>query len=547
MQERNTINKYYITPRELVSIILLGSKAIEKNLEPINSLNVFPVPDGDTGTNMFLTMKAIEEYIVDPNSMSDSEIVTAMARGALLGARGNSGVILAQFLQGFTSEIREGHLLDCKSIALAMESANRLAYKAVGNPVEGTLLTVIRHTAEAASNSASDNPDIISMWEDMTKAAKVSVSNTPELLPILKKAGVVDAGGQGFSILLEGALKVLKGESPEEIELPYTNTVSNQQDIDHAYQKYHPHEAFGYCTQFLLSSSNKDIDHIREKLMSMAHSTVVIGDEKTLRIHAHTTNPGALLTYGVSLGIMTEINIANMDDQHQEFVNSTTDTTIMKEIGVLAIASGQGLVDVFLQSGVSAVLQGTDTMNPSTQEILNAADGIQAENIIVLPNNPNIVAAAEQAATMSQKNVAIIPTKTIPQGIAATLAFNVDKTIDQNIYEMNQSTTSVMSAAVCLATRNLHLDNLQVEKDHVIGLIDGQLTVAGQEYAEVVPKLIALTYPEPDSLITIYWGHTTLEQEAHTIGTNIRGMFPKSDIEIVYGGQPHYNYIISVE
>ena len=534
--------------KELGRILIQGSRALEAKVEAINALNVFPVPDGDTGTNMLLTMKALEESVAQATDIPSSQLVATMARGALLGARGNSGVILAQFFQGLARGLNGKSNFDCQALASALAEATTAAYKAVGNPVEGTMLTVIREISEATQAHGVTKTNILELWETMCKAAREAVARTPSLLPVLREAGVVDAGGQGLSILLEGALKGLRGEEVAGIELTAPELDTGQHVISQAFMEATEDELYGYCTQFLLQGEALDADAMREQMRSVATSTIVIGGDTLVKVHVHTPDPGPVLSYAVTLGSLSQVSIVNMDEQHQEFLAARRrEQKVLQPVGVLAVASGQGLKDIFLDSGASAVLLGGDTMNPSTQEILDAADDIAAERIIVLPNNSNIVPAAEQASSLSPRPMTIIQSKTIPQGIAAILAFNPQQEIETNVTAMRQSTSAVVSGAICVAQRAAKLGGVKVAEGQVMGLLEGQMVVAGDDRAAVLLDLVAKTAPKEGSLITLYWGSDTQEDEVDEVADVIHSRFPGVEVEVVFGGQPHYNYIISVE
>ena len=528
-------------------ILLQGSRALEANVEAINALNVFPVPDGDTGTNMLLTMRALEAEVANATDTPSSQLVATMARGALLGARGNSGVILAQFFQGLARGLDDKGEFDCEALASALAEATTAAYKAVGNPVEGTMLTVIREISEATQAQGVTKTDIMELWETMCKAAKESVSRTPSLLPVLREAGVVDAGGQGLSILLEGALRGLRGEELAGIELTAPELDAGPHGVSEAFIEATEDELYGYCTQFLLQGEALDADAMRERMQSLATSTVVIGEDTLIKVHVHTTDPGPILSYAVNLGTLSQVSIVNMDEQHQEFMAARRREQPVQPVRVLAIASGQGLLDVFLDSGASAVLPGGDTMNPSTQEILDAAEGIAAERIIVLPNNSNIVAAAVQASSLSTRPMEVIPSKTVPQGISALLAFNPHQDFEANVTAMKQSTSTVVSGGVCTAQRDAELGGVKVAEGQVMGLLEGQMVVAGDDRTAVLLDLLARADPGETSLITLYWGADTRGDEADEAANMVRSRFQGVEVEVVFGGQPHYNYIVSVE
>lgn len=547
MKERKEAAISSLDAEELRRILLQGRRALEANVEAINALNVFPVPDGDTGTNMLLTMKALEEEAAKATGTPPSQLVATMARGALMGARGNSGIILAQFFQGLAKGLDGKDEFDCHALALALAEASTAAYKAVGNPVEGTMLTVIREISEATQAQASTKGDILELWETMCQAARKAVARTPTLLPVLREAGVVDAGGQGLSVLLEGALKGLRGEEPDGIELTVPEIDTGQYGVSEAFIQATEEELYGYCTQFLLQGEALDTDAMREKMQSLATSTVVIGGDTLVKVHVHTPDPGPVLSYAVTQGTLSQVSIVNMDEQHQEFAAARRRERKVQPVGVLAVASGQGLMDIFLDSGASAVLSGGDTMNPSTKEILDAAEGIAAERIIVLPNNSNIVPAAEQASSLSPRPMEVIPSKTIPQGIAALLAFNPQQEFEANVTAMTQSTSKVVSGAICTAQRAAKLGGVKVAKGQVMGLLERQMVVAGDDRTAVLLDLVTKAGPEEGSLITLYWGADTPKAEADEAARMVRSRFQGVEVEVFFGGQPHYNYIVSVE
>ncbi|MFH1560296.1 MAG: DAK2 domain-containing protein [Chloroflexota bacterium] len=534
-----------LNAEELRRIIFQGSRALEAKVEAINALNVFPVPDGDTGTNMLLTMKAVEEEVAKATDIPSSQLVATMARGALLGARGNSGVILAQFFQGLAKGLVGKDEFDCQALALALAEASTAAYKAVGNPVEGTMLTVIREISEATQSTSQT--DVLELWEIMCQVARESVARTPTLLPVLREAGVVDAGGQGLSVLLEGALRGLRGEELEGIELTAPELDTGQHGVSEAFIEATEEELYGYCTQFLLEGEGLDADAMREQMQSMASSTMVIGEDTMVKVHVHTPDPGPVLSYAVARGTLSQVSIVNMDEQHQEFAAARRREQKVKPVGVLAVASGQGLMDVFLDSGASAVLSGGDTMNPSTKEILDAADGIAAERIIVLPNNPNIVPVAGQASSLSSRPIEVVPSKSIPQGIAALLAFNPQQEFEANVAAMTQSISQVVSGAICTAQRAAELGGVKVAEGQVMGLLERQMVVAGDDRTAVLLELVAKCEPVDGSLITLYWGADTGEEEADEAAVMVHSRFPGVEVEVVFGGQPHYNYFVSVE
>lgn len=537
-----------LTAQDLRGLLDRGRMALEENVEAVNALNVFPVPDGDTGTNMLLTMNALEAQAAGAD-VPPTALVAHMARGALLGARGNSGVILAQFLQGLAKGLDGKSEFNGVDLAEALAEASTAAYKAVGNPVEGTMLTVIREVSEAVQDRVSSTQDILSLWTTMCDAAKESVARTPLLLPVLREAGVVDAGGLGLSVILEGALNALKGtDAGVELPAPILGARgTSDQHVSETFIAATEDDLYGYCTQFLLEGENLDVDAVREAMQSLAGSTVVVGGETVVRVHVHAKDPGPVLSYGVSLGTLSQVNIQSMDEQHREFVAARRSEQPVQAVGILVVASGSGLADVFRECGASGVLAGGDTMNPSIQEILDAAAAIPAESIIVLPNNPNIVPAAVQAAAMSERPLRVVPTRTEPQGVAALLAFNEQHDVEDNVAAMEMAISGVVSGAVCRAQRAAELGGVKVEQGQVMGLLERQMVIAGDDCLGVLEALVAMTGPEDGSVVTIYWGADTDETEANSAAESLRLRHPGVEVEVVFGGQPHYNYIVSAE
>ncbi len=539
-----------IDSEDLRRILVQGRRALEDNVEAVNALNVFPVPDGDTGTNMLLTLRALEDGPANAGGQMPPGSVTAMARGALLGARGNSGVIFAQFFQGLARGLEGKERFTAHDLALALAEGSAAAYKAVGNPVEGTMLTVIREMAEAAQQEADRGVDFIETWDAVCQAARASVARTPTLLPVLREAGVVDAGGLGLCVIMEGALSGLRDEELGAIELPapeLDGDASAAQLVSEAFIDATEEDLYGYCTQFLIQGEGLDPDAVRERLESLATSTVVIGGDAMVRIHVHAEDPGPVLSFGVSLGTVSQVSIENMDEQHQEFVAARRGKQELKPVGVLAIASGDGLSDVFIGSGAARVLSGGDTMNPSTQEILDAVEEVGAERVILLPNNPNIIAAAQQAKPLSSREITVIPTESIPQGIAAMLSFNSTQEYEENVREMEQAMGAVVSGAVCNASRDAELGGVRVAEGQVMGLLERKMVVSGDDRIGALCDLVSEIGPDGGSLITLYWGADTGEEEAHGAAEELQNRFNGVEVEVVFGGQPHYNYILSVE
>jgi DAK2 domain fusion protein YloV len=520
-----------------------ATRWLERNVDAINALNVFPVPDGDTGINMLLTMRAATDEAGRYTDGSASSVAHALAKGSLMGARGNSGVILSQIFRGLAQGLDGKRSFNGNDLAVALSESASYAYRGVTKPVEGTILTVIREMAEAAkARSARNNVDVLSVMEAVVEEGRASVAKTPSLLPVLKQAAVVDAGGQGLYVVFEGALRYLRGEkdleSPEAPASAPVTTVAQKTTEDRQY---------GYCTEFLLHGSHLNVENIRDKLLSMGESVLVVGDESMVRAHLHTFDPGAALSYATSLGILKQVKVENMDDQHQDFLSAKTQSTPIGNVSTVAVASGEGLMQVFYSVGATIVVPGGETMNPSVKDLLKAVEAAHSDKVIILPNNANIVMAARQVQELTRKTVEVVPSETIPQGIAALLVFNYEADFESNVRSMKAALSAVRSGEVTKAVRSMNVGGLQVKKGQAIAFLDGELVVAGDDMSRVVHDLLSKTIGEQNGLVTIYYGADTSQAEAEQLGEAIRQKFPSQEVEIVAGGQPHYNYIISVE
>jgi DAK2 domain fusion protein YloV len=523
---------------------------LDRNAESINALNVFPVPDGDTGNNMLLTMQAAVRETNRTEERSISAVMQAAAYGSLMGARGNSGVILSQLLRGMARQLDKRETIDAPCFARALQEAAHTAYKGVIKPVEGTMLTVAHDIAEAATAAAAESDDLLYVLERIVTAARESVARTPSLLSVLREAGVVDAGGQGLFVLLEEVLHYLKGESltmalPTEMGVAQVESATDE-------LKY------GYCTEFILRGEHLNLDEVREKVMSLGDSALVVGDETLIRVHVHTFNPGALLEFATSKGTIGKIKIDNMQEQHEHFltfaaepqktaVKKTAAIEELSTIGVIAVVKGEGLRNVLESLGVSATVPGGQTMNPSTAELLQAIEAVRAEKVIVLPNNPNIVPVAEQARALSTKQVIVVPTHSIPQGIAALLAFNYQADLDANVQAMTRAAQHIQTIEITRATRSVRVNGVSVEAGQPIGLINGQLMAAGPTLEAVVLESLRKIEAGKYEILTIYFGAGVTIPQAKALADEVRRCCPTQEVELVDGGQPYYPYIISAE
>jgi len=520
-----------------------ATRWLERSAPSINALNVFPVPDGDTGINMLLTMRAAIEEASRNSNGSATAVAQAMARGSLMGARGNSGVILSQIFRGLAHGLDGKRTFSAHDFANALAESADFAYKGVTKPVEGTILTVIREAATAAqAKSSSNNTDMLSVMETVVEEAKASVARTPTLLPVLRQAGVVDAGGQGLYVVFEGALRYLRGE-PEEAgpadTAPVANPIITAQNPAEKVQ-------YGYCTEFLLHGKALDPEAIREKLITLGESVLVVGDEAMIRVHLHTFDPGIALSYAAALGTLQQVKVENMDDQHQDFLAAKPQQPI-GNVSTIAVASGEGLIQVFYSVGATIVVSGGETMNPSVQELLQAVEAAHSDKVVILPNNANIVMAARQVPELTKKKVEVVPTETIPQGIAALLVFNYEADLETNVAAMKTAISTVHSGEVTTAVRSMSLDGMTVKEGQAIAFLDGELVVADDSTPQVVHKFLDKVDVGQAGLVTIYYGADTEYAEAERIGESVREKYPALEVEVVAGEQPHYNYIISVE
>lgn len=528
--------------QEVRQLFIAGTAWLERHAAYVNSLNVFPVPDGDSGTNMLLTMQAALKEVSASPEHAVGAMLKSISHGALLGARGNSGVILSQIIRGFARAVEKKDSLGAADFAAALVEGARTAYKGVVKPVEGTILTVVRESADAATLAAAHSDNLRVVWARTVEAARASVAKTPQLLPVLKEAGVVDAGGQGLLILLEGALKYLNGESLE------LTTGAGAQALEQIARE----EGWGFDIQFHIRGTHLDVDAIRDKIARMGESALIVGDETLIKVHVHAPTPGAILDYGCSLGTITNIIVENMQEQYVDFMagQSARPPITAEDIAgmtTVAVVSGAGLARVYESLGVGKIVTGGQTMNPSIQDLLQAIDAVKTDQVIVLPNNKNIIPAAEQAKLLAKKQVEVVPTQTMPQGIAALLAFNFQSDLETNVKAMTRAAQNIRTIEITKATRSVKLDGIQVKEGQFIGLLDDNLTAAGDDRTALVLELLARARVNECEIITVYYGETITANEAEALSEAIRPKYPAQEIEVVSGGQPHYHFIISVE
>ncbi len=545
-----------ITPAILKRMIIAGGKLLEINKQTVDSLNVFPVPDGDTGTNMSLTLRsAVKEiYTVSGNDME--EIAKKLSSGALKGARGNSGVILSQIFKGFSAVIMTEKEITPKIFAKGLASGVKVAYDAVAKPKEGTILTVARVMAEQAAEFAKKPITMADFLKKVIAVGEDTLSKTPDMLDVLKKAGVVDSGGYGLLVIFKGFLMGYNDEEitgAEDYNPAASTMVQNAENNMDAYIDYELLEdiEFAYCTEFFVINLYKktllsDIDKLREKLMSIGDSVVVVGDLSFIKVHVHTNNPGTALQYALELGELDKLKIENMKEQNRQ-LKAKFDAE-KKPVGMLAICAGDGFRDIFKDLLVDQIIEGGQTMNPSADDIAQAIKKINAESVIVMPNNKNIILAAEQArGLITNKQVYVVPTKNIPQGLAATLAFNPDASVQENLNMMNNAIPTVKTGSVTFAVRSSAMDGLTVNEGDIIGLDGNKIVNKGDTVNEVTKTLVSDIADEDSEVLTLYYGSDVTEQQAEELADDLRETYPDMEVDVHYGGQPLYYYIFSLE
>ena len=524
----------------------------ERNIEPLNALNVFPVPDGDTGTNMFLTLREVVEEAEKTDAGTAGEVAAAMSHGALMGARGNSGVILSQVFKGLALQLEGRQDMSAVDLAHGLGRARTLAYKAVGQPVEGTMLTVIGATV-APSEAASDG-SVLDVVEAACEAARAAVAMTPAQLKVLRDAGVVDAGGQGILVILEGMRRRLADGEPAIEEIPVPEPVgldSASGAVSQEFLDTTEDEFYGYCTQFVLEGAGLDADEVRDRMSESASSAVVIGTDTVLRVHVHAEDPAPVIELAGTMGAVSQVNVADMDEQHRQFSSdrraASEEGDAVQDIAVVAVAWGDGNQEVFRELGAAEVLAQGGVDNPSVRELSQAVEAVDSASVILLPNHPNVVPAAAQAAALSEGRVRVVQARSMPQGIAALLAFVDGRSVDQNVSDMESAIAAVRTGEVCLAERDARVDGRDVVQGEVIGLLDRKLVAAGGEPADVLASLLRLSEVSSDDLVTIYWGDPVSSEDAEAALDRMEEQFPGAEVELVRGGQHGYHYIVSIE
>ncbi|HYW25097.1 MAG TPA: DAK2 domain-containing protein [Terriglobales bacterium] len=534
---------------------LLGSLAwLGAHQEEINRLNVFPVPDGDTGTNMLLTLQSAVEDIRESPAIEVSKIARIAAHGSLMGARGNSGVILSQIFRGFASAVQDKVDLSPTELAAAFEEAANAAYRAVSKPTEGTILTVARQAGRSAAGAAQQpGASSVTVIKAAAAGARAAVERTPSQLRILRDAGVVDAGGYGLKIMLEGLLRSVE-EVEDELSKQGPARPAAQATLDL------PEEGWGYCTEFLIEGEDLDVDGIRDEIESLGNSVLVVGDGELVKVHVHTDDPSRVITLAARYGRLDRLNVGDMSTQHRRIREDggAADATEAPEpaepaslrpngVGLVAVVAGPGLVEIFRGLGVDEIVEGGQTMNPSTQDMLLAADRLPYDRVVLLPNNKNVVLAASQVDGLTEKSIEVLPTKTMPQGVAAVVAFHPERSLAENVTAMREAAKHVQTIEVTHAVRDSRSNGLTVRKGDVIALINTRLEHAGKEYDSVVGQALSGIGAGDYDLVTIYRGQQATDSQAARLTDSIRGSFPSLEIEVQSGGQEHYPFILSVE
>ncbi|MGD9900973.1 MAG: DAK2 domain-containing protein [Spirochaetales bacterium] len=533
-------------------MILAGASLLEDNKEYVNGLNVFPVPDGDTGTNMSLTLKsACTELSACPNNNLDS-LAEAFSKGALKGARGNSGVILSQIIKGFCSVLKDEEEISAKQFAKALDKGAEVAYNAVTKPKEGTILTVIRTMAEFALKNVKHSTDVTEFLAQIIDEGERILLQTPEMLPVLKKAGVVDAGGRGLIIIFTGFYKVLSGD--ETLEIKFEKDLINESNYEQFHVNLNDLEdiEFGYCTEFMVIQMKKkttesDIDKMRQKLMEIGDSVICIGDLELVKVHVHTNEPNVALGYALELGEINNLKIDNMLEQNRQLRAKQNKENELQEYGMVAVAVGDGVSAVFKDLGVDFIIEGGQTMNPSADTIAKAINKVNAKNVFVFPNNKNIILACEQARALTNKFLHIIPTRSIPEGISAILSFNDAMSPEENTETMLESIKSVASGSVTYAVRDTNLDGFDLKAGDIIGLNNKAILSKGNDISAVVEELIEKMMNEDYVNITLFYGQDVKEEDAQKLKEVLEEKYEDFDITLINGGQPVYYYLVSLD
>lgn len=543
-----------INGQDFYNMMVNASNKLEEQKEYVNSLNVFPVPDGDTGTNMSMTFKAAVSEIENIDSKSIGQVSKILAKGALMGARGNSGVILSQILRGVAKAFDGKDEADAEDFSESLMEGSRSAYKAVMRPTEGTILTIIRAAGECSLKSENEN--ITDLMHEVCEYAESVLNKTPEMLPALKKAKVVDAGGMGLLIIMKSMYEALLNDIKYTINREAQSngkSYSQPKNIGDEEIKY------GYCTEFFILGKEINTDEFKKEIEPQGDSMIVVGVDDVVKVHIHTNDPGRILSAALKRGELSKVKVDNMREQHRKILeneytaeessldNAENQNVEAKKYAFISVAAGEGIKNIFQDLGVDFVIEGGQTMNPSTEDILKCINKINAENIFILPNNKNIIMAASQAAELSDKNVVVIKTKTIPQGITAVTLFNADLDLEKNVEAINEGISKVISGQVTYAVRDTEIDGKVINEGNILGIIDGKISEVGTDCYDVCEQIISDMYFEDCSLITVLYGEGTEESKVKNLVTKLGDKYPDADIQSFLGKQPLYYFILSVE
>ena len=551
-----------ITTSLFQEMVQAASTRLGNQAEYVNSLNVFPVPDGDTGTNMGMTIENGAKEVADKPASTVGEVGQILSKGLLMGARGNSGVITSQLFRGFGQAIKDKEELTGQDLAHAFQSGVEVAYKAVMKPVEGTILTVSRGAATAALKKAEETDDAVEVMRAALDGAKRALAKTPEMLPVLKEVGVVDSGGQGLVFIYEGFLAALTGEYIASEDFKATPAVMTEMINAEHHKSVAEHVAtedikYGYCTEIMVALK-QDPTYVKEfnyeefqgYLSGLGDSLILVNDDEIAKVHVHTEDPGLVLQEGLKYGALKKVKVDNMRNQHDAVLEKDQAVAISqeeKDFAIVAVCAGDGLADIFKSQGVDYVISGGQTMNPSTEDIVKAIDAVNAKNVIILPNNKNIFMAAQSAAEVSEVPAAVVETRTVPQGFASLLAFNPAQSLEENVEAMTASLSDVVSGSVTLAVRDTSIDGLEIHKDDNLGMVDGKIVVSNPDMTTTLKEVFAKMIDEDSEIITIYVGEEGNKELAEEISEYLESTYEDVEVEIHDGKQPVYPYLMSVE
>lgn len=551
-----------ITTSLFQEMVQAASTRLGNQAEYVNSLNVFPVPDGDTGTNMGMTIENGAKEVADKPASTVGEVGQILSKGLLMGARGNSGVITSQLFRGFGQAIKDKEELTGQDLAHAFQSGVEVAYKAVMKPVEGTILTVSRGAATAALKKAEETDDAVEVMRAALDGAKRALAKTPEMLPVLKEVGVVDSGGQGLVFIYEGFLAALTGEYIASEDFKATPAVMTEMINAEHHKSVAEHVAtedikYGYCTEIMVALKQGptyvkefNSEEFQGYLSGLGDSLILVNDDEIAKVHVHTEDPGLVLQEGLKYGALKKVKVDNMRNQHDAVLEKDQAVAISqeeKDFAIVAVCAGDGLADIFKSQGVDYVISGGQTMNPSTEDIVKAIDAVNAKNVIILPNNKNIFMAAQSAAEVSEVPAAVVETRTVPQGFASLLAFNPAQSLEENVEAMTASLSDVVSGSVTLAVRDTSIDGLEIHKDDNLGMVDGKIVVSNPDMTTTLKEIFAKMIDEDSEIITIYVGEEGNKELAEEISEYLESTYEDVEVEIHDGKQPVYPYLMSVE